>query len=103
MSSAYCEPEKYGLETIGEIDVGASYEFDIAWVSREKTTGHVWVAFDSGCSCPTPFEDHRFPEMYFRTDDARALRTQLVEWGEKQYGDKPSTESIAALVRKAFP
>jgi len=36
---------------------GLSYEFDILcfWVTKD---GRVYTAQDSGCSCPTPFEDY---------------------------------------------
>lgn len=55
--SIYCDPEAFGLTTVGEIDwTDADYEFDLtaAWVDA---SGHYYWADDSGCSCPTPFED----------------------------------------------
>lgn len=58
MDHLYDEPERYGFETIGEIDWGVnSYNFDltVAWIETE--TGRIFVASDSGCSCPRPFED----------------------------------------------
>jgi hypothetical protein len=103
MSSLYYEPEKAGLETVGEIDTAGSYEFNTAWVSREKSTGKVYVAFDSGCSCPTPFEDHSFPDSFTHVESAASLRAELESWSDKQYSQKASHEDISRLVRQAFP
>ena len=46
------------------------YEFHILSVWRDERTGHLYYAEDSGCSCPTPFEDYRF-------DPARPQDTNL--------------------------
>jgi len=51
------EPKSCGLEIIDQLDEDdLSYEYNtiIAW--RDTETGRVYVAQDSGCSCPTPFE-----------------------------------------------
>lgn len=55
--NAYYNPEKFGLTELGMIDVGGSYEFDmfIAWIDED---GQLYYAEDSGCSCPSPFEDY---------------------------------------------
>lgn len=50
-------PEKWGLRAFAEIDVAGSYEFDMCCVWEDERTGDLFYAFDSGCSCPTPFED----------------------------------------------
>ena len=41
-------PEEYGLEVIGELDAGGSYEFDLFTVWRVKDTGKIVYATDSG-------------------------------------------------------
>lgn len=56
----YSSPESHGLTEIAEIDTGESYEFNMVVLWRAET-GELWAAADSGCSCPTPFEDHTFP------------------------------------------
>jgi hypothetical protein len=56
MNNIYYNPESCGLEIFAEEDIGGSYEFDTLCVWREKKTGFLYWAQDSGCSCPTPFE-----------------------------------------------
>lgn len=58
MSNIYYSPEKFGLETIGEVVNWnfESYRFDFSVMFRDPLTGEFFVASDSGCSCPEPFE-----------------------------------------------
>lgn len=54
----YSQPEKFGLELIGTIQWEPdSYSFDLTAVFRDKA-GTLYWADDSGCSCPSPFEDY---------------------------------------------
>jgi hypothetical protein len=58
MNDLYYDPAKFGLETIGEIDWSSgSYEFDYTVVWRRTSDGAFVFGEDSGCSCPSPFED----------------------------------------------
>lgn len=58
MSNVYYSPEKFGLEIIGDIEwYDEPYQFDMTIVLRNKETGQLYYADDSGCSCPSPFED----------------------------------------------
>ncbi len=58
----YYDPQYHGLETIHEYNAyEPDYSFDMLVVWRETATGKLWAATDSGCSCPTPFEDHTWP------------------------------------------
>jgi hypothetical protein len=53
----YSSPEKYGLEIVGEVEwYDEPYEFDMTVVWKDKE-GQLYYASDSGCSCPSPFED----------------------------------------------
>lgn len=54
----YYSPEKCGLKIIDEIDNSGSYEYDklVVWQKLDDKT--IWYDTDSGCSCPSPFEDH---------------------------------------------
>jgi hypothetical protein len=67
----YYSPENLGYSTFGSVDVGSSYEFDIFLVLEKA--GKLYYASDSGCSCPTPFED--------------TLETDLVEITKATLGD----------------
>jgi hypothetical protein len=56
----YYNPETCGLTILGVLeDPGASYSFDtvVVWIDNETNT--LLAARDSGCSCPSPFEDYR--------------------------------------------
>lgn len=54
----YYSPEKFGLTPIAEIDYSSGhYEFDIRCVWKHEN-GKLLTARDSGCSCPSPFEDY---------------------------------------------
>ncbi len=53
----YYNPADFNLELISFDRPDMSYEFDT--ICFWKTTGgSVYSAQDSGCSCPTPFEDY---------------------------------------------
>lgn len=53
----YYSPEDSGLRTIGEVDWSdGDYQFDLTVVWQRKDGTFVYGE-DSGCSCPSPFED----------------------------------------------
>jgi hypothetical protein len=55
----YYQPEKFDLVPLGQIDMHEpNYDFDIVAVWRHAPTGELYWARDSGCSCPSPFEDY---------------------------------------------
>lgn len=57
MGNIYYSPQDYGLEIVGEFDWSEpDYSFDMLVVWKEKR-GKYWVGNDSGCSCPSPFEE----------------------------------------------
>jgi hypothetical protein len=50
-----------GLSKVGGLEEdNLSHEFNILLVIKHDLTGRVFYAADSGCSCPTPFEDCYF-------------------------------------------
>jgi hypothetical protein len=64
----YQNPEAAGLELVGEVEWSArSYEFDLTAVWRDATTGAFYWASDSGCSCPSPFENTTFDDLHTGT------------------------------------
>jgi hypothetical protein len=55
----YYQPEKFDLAPVGEVEMSEpDYSFDIVAVWRHTPTGDLYWARDSGCSCPSPFEDY---------------------------------------------
>lgn len=58
-NDVYSSPEKHGLEILGSVnDWDACYSFDMIVVWRRKEDGALLYGTDSGCSCPSPFEDY---------------------------------------------
>ena len=56
--NVYYYPNTWGLELVGEIEYSSgSYEFDTRIILKDAD-GKFYTASDSGCSCPTPFEDY---------------------------------------------
>lgn len=54
----YHQPEKFGLEPFCSLDEpGMSYSFNMFQVWRHTETNELYWAQDSGCSCPSPFQD----------------------------------------------
>ena len=57
-NNPYYSPEKCGLEMFAEIDTAGSYEFDLFVVWKKLDDNTLWWDTDSGCSCPSPFDEH---------------------------------------------
>ena len=57
MSNIYYNPEDFGLELVGEFEwTEPCWSFDTLAVWKEGR-GRYWIGEDSGCSCPSPFEN----------------------------------------------
>jgi hypothetical protein len=89
----YYNPEKLELELLSFDEPNLSYEYNTLcfWATKD---GRVYSASDSGCSCPTPFENY---EGNTQTEVLRNLeRIGSVEQAEsifdswnKNYNRKP--------------
>jgi hypothetical protein len=73
----YYNPGRCWLEKVAEIEYsGGCYEFDTRMVWRDIATGTLWTARDSGCSCPSPFENvHKLSDLE-RLTTAETLRDE---------------------------
>lgn len=63
MDDVWYSPEKYDLTFLFELeDPNASYSFDkiAVW---EHQDGTLYWGMDSGCSCPSPFEDKTIDDL----------------------------------------
>lgn len=57
MGNVYYEPDKWDLTPVAEIELSdEDYQFDIVAVWKHSS-GTLYTARSSGCSCPTPFEE----------------------------------------------
>lgn len=85
----YYNPVNLGLELIAERELSEpSWSFDTFIVLREIETGKVYVGSDSGCSCPTPFEDHSFPQDFievFSWEDVKREFNNALSYSDGSY------------------
>ena len=63
-NNPYYSPEKCGLSVVCEVEWSEpDYSFDTTVVWKAGN-GKLYTASDSGCSCPTPFEDfHKLTDL----------------------------------------
>lgn len=65
----YYHPEALGLTTVAEVEYSdGCWQFDTRVVWRHDATGALYTKRDSGCSCPSPFEDYCSLELLDRVD-----------------------------------
>lgn len=63
MANPYYHPVDFGLEVVGAVEWrDADYEFDLGVVWKDEK-GNFFYATDSGCSCPTPFDDMTMEDL----------------------------------------
>ena len=84
-ANLYYHPEHSGLKTVGELEYSSgSYEFDTRVVWFEASGNRLLTARDSGCSCPTPFEDETLDTV---EDITHRYATFLMdEWRKEHKG-----------------
>jgi hypothetical protein len=91
--NVYYDPEKFDLEQFGEIQWGEPcYDFDLTVVWRRKADGAFLYAEDSGCSCPSPFEQTGL-------DDLKPA-TPLAEFKAHLESRNPESVAIAELLER---
>lgn len=91
MSSIMYEPDKHGVQIVGQYDVREpNWSFDIVLVVKSIETGRVYAAFDSGCSCPIPFEDHYFPSDFIEVKEWADVR-RLIEEHRREASPIPAS------------
>jgi hypothetical protein len=95
----YYNPENFGLELVGSIDWrDEDYSFDMTVVWKAKR-GEYYIGDDSGCSCPSPFEDVTKLEELDGPHNKRALESALrfrvkqnASDGDNYYGSRSRSE-----------
>lgn len=102
----YYDPEKFGLATVGEVEWSdGCYQFDLTVVWRDVATGALFFADDSGCSCPSPYQDTGRDDLkpITRTQvliDHLAARAKDREFYESDESMQRISGDIGALVVK---
>lgn len=90
-SNPYYDPGDFGLEIVGNIDLAEpDYSFDmlVVWFDRRRSGIFYWAS-DSGCSCPSPFEDYHSTEQLEHGSEQDAIRMLL---GVKETQDRQAGE-----------
>jgi len=103
----YSQPEAFGLELVGSIDLdNESYQFNILAVLHEPPTDKFYIIQDSGCSCPSPFENHTgreaLGEPLTAHETVKRVLDAVAEASEYRYSYGPDDPSdlIAAILRR---
>ena len=76
--NVYYFPEHFDCVIVDRLDNSESYEFDY-FVVWKASDGTLFYGEDSGCSCPTPFEDIK--SFRILTDDNWAeFHDEVIKW-----------------------
>ena len=100
MRNIFYSPEEFGLEVVGCVDYSdGCYQFDYSCVWRDAT-GQLYYAEDSGCSCPSPFEDHALDDLEKVTPHEVAEKLQ----SRSSYGgeEERASAEIAELIQRVM-
>lgn len=102
--SPYYNPQDLGLEVLGDADVAGDYEFDMVVVWRDPQSGELFAAYDSGCSCPTPFSDLTRAGMkpIRAVEDLDSLIDELRYDKPSPHADSPVVGALKSKVREAL-
>lgn len=96
--SIYYDPTTIGLETVGEIEWSEPcYDFELTAVWKDKD-GKLYWASDSGCSCPSPFEDFNTIES-LDTGTFFELAKELTERAQGNQHAEPQVFDLLARLR----
>ena len=99
----YYDPEKFGLKIFGMVEEEElSYEFNMFVVWENLETHQLYYDHDSGCSCPSPFEESTLENVNRITkSNVGEFETSINEWN-RGYDNKSRTNplEVAELVKK---
>lgn len=99
--SPYYHPEEHGLKILTVHDWAGSWEFDMIVVWQDPTTLLMYAAYDSGCSCPTPFGDLTREGMLPITDPDDLYKLLSDNYNEDRRED-PDFKQIQMTVHRAL-
>lgn len=96
----YHSPEHFGLEIVGQLELAEpdySFNYGVVWYRPE--TERFYYAEDSGCSCPSPYEDYTSIESLGKPMTLAELKAELrtVKIDDWQVG---KVEPIAAQISR---
>lgn len=87
----YYNSSDFGLDLVGEVEWSEEdYSFDLTAVWKDST-GQLYFGSDSGCSCPSPFEEFTKIE-----DLTKASRHEILAY----LGQHENSHRAASLIEK---
>ena len=102
-------PDDLKIETFGQLDdPDASYSFHTLYIIRHIKSGRIFWQEDSGCSCPSPFENDHFygPDETSFEEITKANMEQFLQTMDRFYEGHASLtdekRDIANRLRGAF-
>lgn len=100
MKNIYYDTEACGLAQVGCLEEsGLSYEYNTFLVVEEIQSKKMYWVTDSGCSCPTPFENYHFTSV--EDNDLNVLNKETFEAFIREVKTFPvSTDERQSLIRK---
>jgi hypothetical protein len=105
-TTPYYNPELWGLKLIGSVERdNAPYQFNLVAVWQDPATGKLYYDFDSGCSCPQPFERVKEIADLQPIHDYESFAREVNDW-LRGYSDldappRPAAEvAVQALLRE---
>lgn len=102
MSSIYYSPEEYGLTVVKDVEWrDESFEFCMTVLWRDAA-GKFYAASDSGCSCPSPFEDYRSVADLTPIESLGDLLAVCKQASEEHYFDWDNTQGLRADLVSAY-
>ncbi len=109
MINPYCSPKKLGLAMF-TLQKDPDYDFNIIafWTPGG---GVVYSATDSGCSCPSPFEDYEYADLkefqqaMERVESFSTAKEKISTWKENIYDliDRPKIGDLQELKKMFVP
>lgn len=104
MLDVYSSPERVGLEVVGEVSFDDdSYQFDLGVVWWHPERRVFFYAEDSGCSCPSPFEDYGDVEALGELLPLPALTAKLRGLQAREWSatDEPVPVQVSRILDRA--
>lgn len=87
-----------GLTPVAEIELAEpDYSFDVLGVWKD-TDGAYYLSTDSGCSCPTPWENHTKDDLTGPLT-AEQTREEATSLWETSYGGRYDPDAFAEAMR----
>lgn len=106
MSNPYYNPEEFGLTIITDFETEEPcWSFSTVVVWRDEDN-HYWLGYDSGCSCPSPFEDFTRESLdgpYNFHEAIREMEKHVENSYDKDYANEEFARAVDTLIstRKA--